>query len=258
MVLQNEDYEVIEGVFKPSAKAGLMADALYKSDGSIPTDDEIKSMSYKIGYYKDSLTSNRLTDFRKKAELYWRDRFIFEQNNPPSEKDRIYTDEKSYEILTKCLEAIETNNHIKTLLNQEISMNERTILMDIEMEVQGHESRVYKLKAKLDNFTIDSLTEEITVNDLKTTSRPASIFDPTYYSYQRELSFYSWLLRLVAEKFYGIKNPTVKGNFLVVSTADYTTSVVPMTKKLYTSGWKEALYLLKSVAYLNVIKGYEF
>ena len=52
-VLQPEAFEVVEGVYKPTAKAGLMADALYNPDGTTPTDDDIKSMSYKIGYYKE-------------------------------------------------------------------------------------------------------------------------------------------------------------------------------------------------------------
>ena len=32
-----------------------MALELYHSDGTTPTDDEIKSASYKIGYYKDNI-----------------------------------------------------------------------------------------------------------------------------------------------------------------------------------------------------------
>ena len=64
-VLQPESFYVVDSVFKPTAKAGLMADALYKGDGTTPTDDEIKSQSYIIGYYKDKLTSNRLKEFRK-------------------------------------------------------------------------------------------------------------------------------------------------------------------------------------------------
>ena len=98
-LLQPESFEVIGEVFKPSAKAGLMADYLYNSDGTTPTDDDIKSASYKIGYYKDKLTSNRLKEFRQKAEPYWRDRFIYEQNNPIGNKERVYTDEKNYELL---------------------------------------------------------------------------------------------------------------------------------------------------------------
>ena len=267
MCLQNEDYEVIEGVFKPTAKAGLMAEALYKSDGTFPTDNEIKAQSYIIGYYKDKLTDNRLKEFKDKAEPYWRDRFLYEQDNPIKEGDkkRIYTDERNYELLVGCLKTLNDNSEIQKLLHptglveEPIVGNEKTILIDIKMEVPEHEPVVYKLKAKLDNFTIDKDENTITVNDLKTTSKPASIFNPSYFSYEREIAFYSWLLKLVAKKFYDLDNPTVKGNFLVVSTIpEYDTSVVPMTSKLFDKGWKECIYLLKSVAYFNQIKGYEF
>ncbi len=267
MCLQSEDYEVIEGVYKPTAKAGLMADALYKTDGTTPTDDEIKSMSYIIGYYKDKLTFNRLKEFRQKAEPYWRDRFIYETNNPFKEgnKKRIYTDERNFELLNNCLKTLNENKDIQNLLHPTgvldtpITGNEKTILLDIQMEIPGYEPKVYKLKAKLDNFSIDKEEDIITVNDLKTTSRPAVQFDPEYFSYQREIAFYSWLIKLCAKKFYNVENAKTKGNFLVVSTIpEYNTLVYPMTSKLFMSGWKEALFLLKTVAYLNQVKGYEF
>lgn len=264
-VLEPEKYEVIKGVFKPTAKAGLMAEALYNPDGTTPTDDEIKSMSYKIGYYKDKLTSNRLKEFRDKAEPYWRDRFLFEQNNPLGDKKRIYTDEKNYELLINCLRTLGENSDIQKLLHptgiveEPIVGNERTILMDIEMKVPDYESRIYHLKAKLDNFSIDTEESIITVNDLKTTSRPAVQFDPTFFSYQREIAFYSWLLKLCAKKFYNIEKAIVKGNFLVVSTVpEYNTLLYPMTPQLFKNGWEEAKYLLKCVAYFNQVKGYEF
>lgn len=265
-VLEPDKYEVIEGVFKPTAKAGLMADALYKSDGTFPTDDEIKSQSYIIGYYKDKLTPNRIKEFRDKAEPYWRDRFIYEQKSVPSRfKKRIYTSEKNFELLNNCLNSINNDSNIQKLLHptgiveEPIIGNERTILMDIQMEIPEHEPRIYKLKAKLDNFSIDTEENIITVNDLKTTSRPVVQFDPTFFSYQREIAFYSWLIKLCAKKFYNVEKATTKGNFLVVSTVpEYNTLVYPMTPKLFMSGWKEALYLLKCVAYFNQVKGYEF
>lgn len=266
-LLQPEYFEVIDKVFKPTAKAGLMADALYKSDGSTPTDDEIKAQSYIIGYYKDKLTTNRLSEFRIKAEPYWRDRFIYEQANPFKEGDkkRVYTDERNFEILTGCLKNLNSNTEIQKLLHPEgitedpIVMNEHTILMDIIMEVPDYEPKVYKLKAKLDNFTIDKEEGVITVNDLKTCGKPIAMFDPVYYNYQREIAFYTWLLKLVAQKYYDVEKPKIKGNFLVVSTIpEYDTTVYPMTDKLFMSGLKEFVYLLKCVAYFNQVKGYEF
>ena len=264
-VLQPESFEVISEVFKPTAKAGLMADALYKPDGTTPTDDDIKSMSYKIGYYKDKLTPNRLKEFRDKAELYWRDRYIYEQKHPTCDRTRVYTDQKNFELLQNCLKSLNANKDIQKLLHptgvmeDPICMNEHTILLDVEMKVPDYEPRIYKLKAKLDNFTIDKEEGIITVNDLKTTSRLANEFDCTYYSYQREIAFYSFLLKLVAKKYYDVTNPTIKGNFLVVSTIpEYNTSIVPMTPKLFKSGWEEAKFLLRNVAYFNQVQGYEF
>ena len=262
LTLEPELFELIEGVHKPTAKAGLMADYLYKevlnNEGKFPSDDSIKAASYIIGYYKDKLTTNRLHEFKIKAEPYWRDRFIFETDNPWKEgdKNRIFTDEKNYELAINCLNALNNNPNIQELLHPKgitespIVGNETTILMDVQMELENHEPRIYKLKAKLDNFSLDKEENILTVNDLKTTSRPVSIFDCTYYSYQREIAGYSWLLKYCAEKFYDMKNPTVKGNFLVVSTVpEYTTGVVPMTKELFKSG---------CVYYFNTIKGYEF
>lgn len=266
MVLESEDHEVIEGVYKPTAKAGLMAEALYKGDGTTPTDDEIKSMSYIIGYYKDKLTVNRLNEFRSKAEPYWRDRYLYEQKNPvKSDKKRIYTNEGNYNLLVSCLDSLNNNSEIQKLLHPKgliedpYVANEHAILMNIQMEVPEHEPRIYKLKAKLDNFSIDKEENIITVNDLKTTSKLAKEFDPSYFSYQREISSYSWLLKLCAKKFFNLDNPTIKGNFLVVSTIpEYNSLVYPMTPKLFKSGWNEYVYLLKCVAYLNIVKGYEF
>lgn len=191
--LQPESYEVIEGIFTPTAKARLMALELYNSEGKTPTDDEIKIASYKVGYYKDKLTSNRIIELRNKCSQFWRDRFIFEQNNPLGDKERIYIDEKSFNLLNCCLNSINNNKefnnliHPKGLTEDPYSANEQTILMDIKVEVPEYEPVIYKLKSKLDNFTIDKEENTITVNDLKTTSRLAKEFDPSYFHYQREL-----------------------------------------------------------------------
>lgn len=266
-VLQPENFDFIEGVYTPTAKAGLMALELYKPDGTTPTDDEIKVASYKIGYYKDKLTDSRITELRGKCNDFWRDRCLYEHNNPFKEgdKERIYIDEKSHNLLKCCLESIDKDNNFNKLLHptglteDPYSANEQTILMDVQIEIPGYEPKVYKLKSKLDNFTIDKEENIITVNDLKTTSRLAKDFDPSFFSYQREIGMYSYLLKLCAKKFFDLDNPKVKGNFLVVSIVpDYQTTVYPMTPKLYKQGFDEFKFLLRTAAYLNIVKGYEF
>ena len=266
-VLQPENFDFIEGVYTPTAKAGLMALELYKPDGTTPTDDEIKAASYKIGYYKDKLTDSRITELRGKCNDFWRDRCLYEHNNPFKEgdKERIYIDEKSHNLLKCCLESIDKDNNFNKLLHptglteDPYSANEQTILMDVQIEIPGYEPKVYKLKSKLDNFTIDKEENIITVNDLKTTSRLAKDFDPSFFSYQREIGMYSYLLKLCAKKFFDLDNPKVKGNFLVISIVpDYQTTVYPMTPKLYKQGFDEFKFLLRTAAYLNIVKGYEF
>lgn len=265
--LQPESYEVIEGIFTPTAKARLMALELYNPDGSTPTDDEIKAASYKIGYYKDKLTDNRITELRNKCNDFWRDRCIYESTNPFKEgdKERVYIDEKSFNLLNECLNSINNNKEFEKLVHPEgvaekpYSANEQTILMDVQVEIPEYESRIYKLKSKLDNFTIDKEENTITVNDLKTTSRLAKEFNPEFFHYQRELGMYSYLLKLCAKKYFNLEKPIIKGNFLVVSTIpDYNSLVYPMTNKLFKQGFDEFKYLLKTVAYLNIVKGYDF
>lgn len=265
LVLQPENYVLVEEAFKPTAKAGIMADYLYKSDGSQVTDDEIKIASIKCNYYKDKFTSNRLLEFKNKAESYWRDRFLFEQKTPKIEGvERIYLDEKSVGLLKCCIDAVKKNKEFQNLLYPKgllepiYSANERAILLDLKIEDDNY-SEIYRFKAKLDNFTIDKEENVITVNDLKTTSKLAKDFDLTYFSYQRELAIYSWLLNYCSKQFFDLEKPTIKGNFLVVSTVpDYVTMVYPMTKKLYKSGFEEFKYLMKTVFYLNKYKGYSF
>ena len=262
--LQPESFTIVKDVFTPTAKARLMALELYKEDGNIPTDDEIKIASYKIGYYKDKLTLNRIKELREKCNPFWRDRFLYEQSNQITGKE-VYIDEKSYNLLQCCLNSINNNSSFNNLIHPEgvletpYSANEQTILLDVEIEVPNYEPKVYKLKSKLDNFTIDKEENLITVNDLKTTSKLAKEFDPSYFSYQRELGIYSFLLKLCSEKFFGLENPKVKGNFLVVSTIpDYQSLVYPMTPKLFKQGFNEFKYLLKTVAILDRTNNYDF
>ena len=267
LVLEPESYELIEGVNKPTAKAGVVSDWLYKGEETFPTDDDIKVASIKCSYYKDKLTNKRILEFRQKAEPYWKQRYLYELKNPKSEKNRIYTDEKSQLLLKTCLKSLNENEGIQNLLHPKGLIEdpyvacETTILMDIQVDIPGYESKIYKLKSKLDNFSIDKETNTITVNDLKTTSKLVKDFGQVidYYSYNREIAMYSWLLSYCSEKFFNLEKPNIKGNFLVISTIpDYNTAIYPMTSDLYNKGFKEFVYLLKVVCYLNIVKGYKF
>ena len=100
----------------------------------------------------------------------------------------------------------------------------------------------------------------ITVNDIKTHGKILPEFKESIqrFHYMREMAMYSWLLSLCAKKYYNLSNPTIKGNYLVVSTIPkYYTKVVPMTNSMYIEGWNDFRRLLRIVAYYYN-KGYRF
>ena len=263
LVLQPESFVLCNVVNRPTAKAGAMADELYKPSGIAPTDSEIIKASNKIEYYKGKMNAKRISDFRTKCNKYWRDRALFEHSlTPELASKEIYLDEKSRSKIDSCLNSLKHNKDIQNLLyptgiiHDPIIGNERTILLDVKIETPKG-NFIIRLKSKLDNFSI--YDDTITVNDLKTTGRPITEFGEVIkkYHYNRELGMYAFLLKLCAERFYNTKNPKIKGNFLVVETfPNFSTKVYPMTNSLFNSGFNEFSKLLKLVSFYCV-NGYE-
>ncbi len=257
LVLQPESYYLCETVFRPTGKAGYIADYTYKKDGRTPNDEELLEAAKKYDYYKSSITDKKLLDLRSRCNNYWKNRALFEHNN----KDKripIYLDEKGGIKLKSCLQALDNNFKIQELLHpvglvqDPIIANEKTILLDVLIEIDNKEKFVLKLKSKLDNYSINFDTNTITVNDLKTTGKIVSLFNEAInnYRYYREMGMYSYLLSLCASKFYYIPESVIKSNFLVVSTIpEYYTKIVPMTRKLFMNGFNEFKNLVKLVAY---------
>lgn len=257
LVLQPESYLMVEEVNRPTAKAGIMADYLYKP-GEFPTDEEIKEASFKLDYYKNSMTEKKITDLREKCNEYWIQRTIWESEHEDETRDIIYLDAKSRDRVQSILYSISDYGEFNKLLHPEgifetpESQNEQTILLDVECTVKDKDPFILRLKSKLDNFTIDKESGIITVNDLKTTSKPVSWFKAALkkYHYNRELGMYSFLLGLCAKKFYDIDKPNIKANFLVVETFEpFTAEVFPVTKGDLVDGINEFKTLLRLVAY---------
>ena len=265
LVLQPDEFLLVDSVDAPTAKAHYMAEYLFdvmkKKGTKDPTDEEIIEASNVIDYYKDKMTDKKINELRLKCNQYWLQRFLFEHDYTGSQTP-VYLDVKSRDKLQSCLNNIKKDNNIQKLLHPEgltqdpIVGNEKTILMDVKVD-SPERTFVLKLKSKLDNFSLDLESSIITVNDLKTTGRPIVEFENAInkYHYHREIAMYSWLLTFCAKKFYNMENPTIRGNFLVVETIpEYLTGVVPM--KMFKKGFEEFKHLLKLVAFY-VLNGYE-
>ena len=263
LVLQNESFELAPALGKPTAKMGAMADELYPVwlKHPIRTSD-ITEASNKINYYKGKLTPDRIKQVNEQCIPYWKARKKLVSN---SNKELIYLDDKSRDTVYNCVEALTNNPQVQELLHPSglidapISLNENALLLDVQAECPNGKTFIMHLKAKLDNFTIDLESDTVVVNDVKTIGKVVSEIDSNIskYHYSRELAMYLFLLRLYVIKEYGIENPTMKANYLVVSTVpQYYTKVRAMTKKECYAGLHEFRTLLRYAAYQIGYNGY--
>ena len=258
MCLQPGSFELSEDIGKPTAKLGAMADALYPIfiNREI-TKEDIIAASNQVVYYKGKIDDSKTFDIISSCTKYWNERRKRELDIT-QEKEIIYLDNKSLEIVKSCVNAVNGNSQIQKLLHPEgiinspISENEQAILMDIKVTCTNGKEFILHLKSKLDNYTIDLETNTIVVNDLKTIGKILSEMDNNIikFRYSREIAMYIYLLKLCAEKFYNLNNPKIQANYLVVSTIpNFYTKVRPVTYKEITEGFHEFRTLLKYAAY---------
>lgn len=258
LVLQPDSFELSEDVGKPTAKLGVMADELYPIfvERDVTKDDVVKA-SDKVDYYKGKITKDRANDVISECSNYWTKRKERELDIT-QDREIIYLDNKSLEIVKSCVSALNSNKqvqnllHPKGLLQDPISENEQAILLDVKAECPNGSEFILHLKSKLDNYTIDLETNTIVVNDIKTIGKIVSEIDNNIkkFHYSREFAMYIYLLKLCVEKFYGLVNPKISANYLVVSTIpNFFTKVRPVTYGEIREGFHEFRTLLKYAAY---------
>lgn len=263
LVLQPKEFAVVNNVDRPTAKMGAMADELYKtflSNKGVVSDKDIIAASDKIDYYKGKMDSIKIENVKDKCINYWWDRRDWETERNNLGTEPIYLDPKSREKLQLCLASVEANKEVQDLLHpkgvfeEPISMNEAALFMDVKAEHEGKET-ILKLKGKLDNFTIDTETNEVVLNDLKTTGHWLIDFGDSFkkYHYNRQMAMYAWMLRSYVEKQYNIKPSSLMANMLLVCTVpDYRAGVFRVTNGEIRKGFLEFKDLLQRVAYCEL------
>lgn len=264
--LQPEFFELVK-IDRPPAKLGFVCDYIWDHSGKDHkiSEELILKASEVVGYYKDSLTDKRISDIKDAYNKYSASRLSYTEK---AGIEPMFLPSKMFEVANECINACNENKDFHKLMHPDyidqepISENEQAFLMDIKCDFPDKDPIILRLKAKLDNFTIDFDSNTITVNDLKTIGAILPKFDGEEgnfmrYHYYRELAIYLWLLKLYACQKYGLKNPTMKVNCLVVSTIPgHYTKVYEVTNKEIDKGFKEFRYLLKLVAYYIAYEGY--
>lgn len=266
-MLQPDLFKLAEDTGKPTAKMGGMADALYEiyCQREI-TDEDIIKASDTIDYYKDKMTPERIAEVRTKCEPYWKTRSQYEFDLDETREVR-YLDYPMLEKAKSCIESLQSNGlvmnllHPKGIIEDPISECEQAILLDVKATMPNGKEVILHLKAKLDNYTIDTESNIIKVNDVKTHGQMLNTFDvaKVKYHYNREIALYMYLLSLIAKYKHGMDSPKKQANYLVVSTVpNFYSKVVPVSYVEIKQGFYELQKLLRYSAYLMCYKGYSF
>ena len=256
LTLQPEYFELVETINRPTGKPGFISDIVYRKT-VLPTYEELISAAKEVDYYGGDLNAIQMKELKAKVLPYCEQRMNYEARYTGG-KELIFLGEVMRDRVKSCVSNLLENTAIYSLLHptglltNPISENEQAILVDLAVDVEGHEPIVLKLKAKLDNFTIDKENNKLIINDIKTHGRKIGEFGDAVnnWRYMREMAVYATLLNLVAKKFYGMDKTDIEANFLVVSTIPpYYTKVHRLRREDFLVGIDEFQRLLKMVAY---------
>ena len=271
IVLQ-PDYFNISDLRKPGGKLGLCVEKFYEyRRKGLSINESISLASADADYYKDKMTSTRLKTAIKSSLPFYLKRIHIKDSLDGIET--IYLSETNAAKYEKCVLGIKSNPKVdeilypKGLITSAEVYNEYAIFAEVEVTIDGKLTRL-KLKAKLDNFTVNHETQEITLNDLKTTGKPINFFmgnnvtvkdeegkyiGKTWYDgsfqkfhYYRQMGMYLWLLSCCMQN-QGF-NYKLKANMVVVETIpEFRTKVYPVTDKQIKQGLDEFKKLLSLV-----------
>ena len=253
-MLSPEEADIIESS-RPSAKLGFVIDEIYKlRRQNIPIWKCIIIASNKVEYYKGKLTTGIVRKIIREGTSYYIQR-LFNTSTKPC----YYLNDTLMSKYKNCVKSLNSNRQIVDLLHPSyiaeppLKGYEQTILLDVKATIDGKET-ILKLKAKLDNFTYNYETGELVLNDLKTSGKPAMYFGQSMikFNYNRQIAMYGWLLQLVAKHLLHLDYTRFSANFLVVSTADYSTRVYKVNMDEVNEGWKQMVKLLKMIAVYQI------
>lgn len=272
MVLQPDDF-FISKLEKPTGKLGLFVGEVLKARISgLSIADSIDQAKIKANYYAASLTPKRLRTAMEKGLDYYLKRG--KSDDDKQEKEPIYLSAPMKEKFMKCMSAISADQSFLDLLRPQglleatPTFNEYAILCDVNVILDDETVHKVKLKAKLDNFTIDHEMKELTLNDLKTTGKPARFFMGNRikeisetgeekkiwingsfqkYHYYRQMGMYLWLLNAAMLNLHG-PGYTLNANMLLVETIpNFKTKIYKVNGNYIQRGLEEFKDLLIKV-----------
>ena len=218
MVLERDLY-TISPVDKPSGKVGDIIDTIYSlTKEGLSQEDAIIEACKINDYYKGNPGEKRIAEIWNVGTEYLN---FLRQNNGNA---LVMTAALKHK-LKSCVESINNNKKVNSLLFpkgqecfRELPVFGTALVklstVDEELNIETFETIEIPIKAKIDFFSIDRLTNTVTLVDLKTTGKPIATFmgyfancfngkywEPNYvlgsfhtYHYYRQVAFYGDIL----------------------------------------------------------------
>lgn len=279
VVLQPDEYNIAT-VYKPTGKLGVFAEKAYPFVMDLAnirediSQDIIDKASEEADYYSGKMTQKRIDAALTSCIPYWEKRREYEFTLEEHIKSKlVYLSSPTFDKFTQCVLGINASPQFQNTLYPQGLLgpiefyNEYAILCEVDVTHNDKTTRL-KLKAKLDNFTINHETQTITLNDLKTSGKPVQYFmgnkvktfteetgeqwvwyDGSFqrYHYYRQLGMYLWLLQCTAQTLWGITYKS-KANMLVVETIpNFKCKVFPVNGSHIKAGLEEFKNLLITI-----------
>lgn len=272
MVLQ-PDYYHIADINKPTGKLGVWAEETFQlRQQGLSISEATNQASLNADYYAGKFSATRFKTAVKNSLSFYLDRMKFEGE---LDKQTLFLSAPMQFKFEQCMLGVADNHKMmdilypQGLLSPAEYFNEYAILCEVDYvnSETGVVTRL-KLKAKLDNFTVDHETSTLTLNDLKSTGKPASYFmgndvkvtmesgsssiewyDGSFqkYHYYRQIAMYLWLLQCAMKEIYGY-NYKPRANILVVETIpEFQSKVYSINGKHIQKGLAEFKNLLTMV-----------
>lgn len=262
LLLQPDDFVLVPKMGRPSAKLGDVADMVYKleKDG-MDRIDAIREACTKVGYFVNQI-DRKINSIIEKCTPYWEK--LDEPRWKKAGTEEIILSDKDYDIVESCIKSCTDNNQIMSKLHpiddfgQPVeSYNETAFFVDLIVTYKDKQCARLKFKMKADNYTINRDSKTLTLNDLKTSSKPTAWFmneeygSLVHYHYYRQLYLYNWLLWLFYSKEGITKENGWKSecNFLVIHTGDnFDSKCCNLNSYWLKKGKIEAEYCFKEIA----------
>lgn len=265
-ILTPDEYIISDYEEKPSGKLGYFVEKVYefrKAGNSIS--EALSLASEASDYYKGKLSAN----LRKKAISKGLDYYLRlmrgEFTHPT--KEVLVLSKNQLEVCKKCIAAIKNNPQIRrqtspNFFEEKKFMNEFAFFADFLVTLPDFSEVTLKVKGKADSIIIDPEQKIVYLNDVKTTSKPLSMFmdkrinDMTidgvisHHHYYRQFMLYLLFLKWYCINVLNLTNYVYRVNvWAVETTGENKAENFPINQGYLDLGKKELKDLLVRIAF---------